>query len=77
MIENEQQYQVTKQRLAQFEASLASLQTTPCPDNLPPRLHQAMQDSVESQMADLRHEVAEYEGAEGPSGDDAGTAFSA
>ncbi len=31
MIENDQHYQVTKQRVAQFEASLASLQHTPCP----------------------------------------------
>jgi HTH-type transcriptional regulator / antitoxin HigA len=61
MIENDQQYQVTTQRLAQFEASLASLQTTPRPDHLPPRLHQAMQESVASQLADLRHEVAAYE----------------
>jgi HTH-type transcriptional regulator / antitoxin HigA len=61
MIENDQHYQVTKQRLAQFEASLASLQRTPCPDHVPPRLHQAMQDSVASQLADLREEVAAYE----------------
>ena len=61
MIENEQQYHVTKKRIAQFEASLASLHVTPRPPYVPPRLHQAMQESVASQLADLRHEVAEYE----------------
>ena len=61
MIENERQYHVTKKRIAQFEASLASLGATPRPDPLPPRLHQAMQESVASQLADLHHELAEYE----------------
>ncbi len=61
MIENERQYHVTKKRMAQFEASLASLHATPRPDHVPPRLHQAMQESVASQLADLRHEMAEYE----------------
>ena len=61
MIENERQYHVTKARIAQFEAFLASLHATPRPDHMPPRLHQAMQESVSSQLADLRHEVAEYE----------------
>jgi F0F1-type ATP synthase gamma subunit len=59
VIENERQYHVTKKRTAQFEASLASLHATLCPDHMPTRLHQAMQESVASQLADLRHEVAE------------------
>lgn len=61
MIENERQYHVSKKRIAQFEASLTSLRATPRPANVPPRLHRAMRQSVESQLADLRHEVAEYE----------------
>ena len=61
MIENERQYHVTKKRIAQFEASLANLHATPRPDHVPPRLHQAMQESVASQLADLHHEAAEYE----------------
>ena len=61
MIENERQYHVTKKRIAQFEASLASLQATSGPANLPPRLHRAMCQSIESQLADLHREVAEYE----------------
>ena len=61
MIENERQYHVTKKRITQFEASLASLHATPRPDHVPPRLHHAMQESIESQFADLRQEVAEYD----------------
>ena len=61
MIENERQYAVTKKRIAQFEASLASLRTTSAPTKLPPRLHRAVGESIESQLADLHREVAEYE----------------
>jgi len=46
VIENDRQYHVTKKRIAQFEASLASLHATPRPDHMPPRLHQAMQEGV-------------------------------
>ena len=61
MIENERQYRVTKKRITQFEESLASLLATPRPDTLPPRLHLAMRESIESQLADLRQELAEYD----------------
>jgi ribosome-binding protein aMBF1 (putative translation factor) len=61
MIENERQYLVTQKRIAQFEESLASLRATPRPEKMPSHLHRAMQESVESQLADLRQEVAEYE----------------
>jgi ribosome-binding protein aMBF1 (putative translation factor) len=61
MIENERQYRVTKKRLAQFEASLASLRETSRPATMPPRLHQAMQESLESQLTDLRQEIVDYE----------------
>ena len=61
MIENERQYHVSKKRMAQFEASLADLRNTPRPSNLPPRLHRAMRQSIESQLVDLRQEVEEYE----------------
>jgi len=64
VIENTHHYQVTKQRIAQFEASLASLRATPRPPDVPVVLHQAMQASMESQLADLRQEVAAYEAAQ-------------
>ena len=61
MIENEKQYRVTKKRITQFEESLAGLLATPRPDTLPSRLHLAMREGIESQLADLRQELAEYE----------------
>ena len=61
MIENEKQYHVTKKRITQLEASLASLLATPRPDTLPLRLHLTMRAGIESQLADLRQGLAEYE----------------
>ena len=61
MIENERQYLVTQKRIREFEASLASLKTTQRPQNVPPQIHQAMTQSTESQLDDLRQEIAEYE----------------
>lgn len=61
MIENERQYLITKKRIEHFEKSLANLRTTPRPVKVHPRLHRAMIESVESQLEDLRQELAEYE----------------
>lgn len=61
MIENERQYFVTKKRIQQFEESLASLHATPRPEKVPPQIHRAMIESVESQLDDLREELAAYE----------------
>lgn len=59
MIEDERQYQVTKHWIAEFEKTLSELRTQPCPAKVPPRIHLAMIESVESQLSDLRG--AEYE----------------
>jgi len=61
MIENERQYVVTQTRIEQLKESLASLHATPRPEKVPPQIHRAMIESVESQLGDLREEVAEYE----------------
>ncbi|MBI1927128.1 helix-turn-helix transcriptional regulator [Candidatus Poribacteria bacterium] len=61
MIENERQYLVTQKRIQQFEESLASLRATPRPETLPQKIHTAMIESVESQLDDLRGELAAYE----------------
>jgi len=61
MIENERQYQVTKYWITEFEKTLSELRTQPCPAKVPPKIHTAMIESVESQLSDLRREVAEYE----------------
>ena len=65
MIENERQYLVTQKRIQQFEESLASLRATPRPEKVPPQIHRAMIESVESQLDDLREEVAAYEALKG------------
>ncbi len=61
MIENERQYLVTQKRIQKFEESLASLRATPRPETLPQKIHTAMIESVESQLDDLRGELAAYE----------------
>jgi len=61
MIENKRQYQVTKHWIADFEKTLSEFRARPCPAKVPPRIHLAMIESTESQLSDLRREVAEYE----------------
>lgn len=61
MIENERQYQVTKYWSTEFEKTLSELRMQPCPAKVPPKIHAAMIESVESQLSDLRQEIAEYE----------------
>lgn len=59
MIENEQEYQNTLAEIEQFEQALAAEQD----DDLHPLLRQAMKDGLESQLLDLRRQVAVYESA--------------
>jgi len=61
MIENERQYQVTKYWITEFEKTLSELHTQPCPARVPPQIHTAMIESIESQLSDFRAEIAEYE----------------
>lgn len=59
MITNERQYRITKNWLARFEQARASAeeQTT----NLHPRARRAFRDQYESQIAELRTDLADYE----------------
>ncbi len=59
MINNEQDYQNTKEWIAQFEQNLA----TPLPENDPidPRVRQIERDAYASMIGTLRREMAEYE----------------
>ena len=61
MIENERQYLITKKRLGQFEQSLASLRSAARPAKVPSRIHRAMIEGAESQLADLKQEISEYD----------------
>ena len=61
MITNERQYKITKNQLEAFELAHADALTKgPVPD-VHPRIHQAMQEGLASQIDDLREQVEQYE----------------
>jgi ribosome-binding protein aMBF1 (putative translation factor) len=61
MITNERQYKITKNQLDAFERAHADAVTKgPAPD-VHPRIHQAMQEGLASQIDDLRGQVEHYE----------------
>jgi transcriptional regulator with XRE-family HTH domain len=59
MIENERQYKVTRAKLAELEQSLTDVAKSA--ERYKPRIAKALRDAVESQVADLRREIGEYE----------------
>ena len=59
MITNKRQYRITKAEAERFEQALAH--STEQGTHLHPRMRQAMQEGLESQLADLREQLAEYE----------------
>ncbi len=60
MITNERQYKISKNQLQSFEqAYAAALATDPAP-GVRPRIHQAMQEGLASQIEDLRDEPLEF-----------------
>lgn len=59
MITNERQYRVTKAEIGRFEESLSHADEQG--RGLHPDLQQAMRDGLESQLQELRDEVADYE----------------
>jgi len=61
MITNERQYKMSKKELEKFEsAHAAALVAAPSP-GVHPRLHQAMQEGLASQVDDLRSQIKRYE----------------
>ena len=61
MIKNEREYRITKAQAAKLERALAELSSAPSEPDIHPLLAQAERDGLESQLADLKNEVAEYE----------------
>ena len=62
MIKNERQYRITKAQAARFRQTLESLkQPTRASVASHPRIAQAQQEAVSSQLADLERELREYE----------------
>ena len=65
MITNERQYRITKSEAKKFEQALAVARgRKPSPD-VDPRIHQAMIESLESELAVLREQLERYEALKG------------
>ncbi len=62
-IENEQQYSLTLQWIERFKLDILTAETTGCPENLHPTLHQAAIDGMKSQLSDLQKQADDYERA--------------
>jgi ribosome-binding protein aMBF1 (putative translation factor) len=62
MIKNARQYQITRSQVAKLEHALTQLTAAPRSGGLVhPRLQQAQEDALRSQIADLREQLTEYE----------------
>jgi hypothetical protein len=61
MIENERQYQVTKDWIQKFEQGLIDARNATDKQQENPLLFELQVSAIESQLADLREELAEYE----------------
>jgi DNA-binding transcriptional regulator YiaG len=61
MITNERQYKITKRQLEEFErAHAAAVNAEPGP-GAHPRIHQAMQEGLASQITDLQEQISRYD----------------
>jgi transcriptional regulator with XRE-family HTH domain len=60
MIRNERQYRITKAQVDDFDRKMRSL-TENVPAGLHPRILQAQRDAIQSQVEELREELAAYE----------------
>lgn len=63
MITNERQYRITTTKAERFEQALARAEGEGA--HLHPRLQQAMRESLESQLEELREQIAAYEALRG------------
>ena len=62
MIMNERQYRITKRKERDFREAIERFDTLGSePSDVHPRIHQAEREAMESQLDDLRPELAEYE----------------
>src|SRR3954467_12885223 len=60
MIKNERQYRITNAEAEKFRGSLDRWDPNP-PDGIDPVIHAAQKSALESQLRDLKRDVAEYE----------------
>ncbi|MDQ3703254.1 MAG: hypothetical protein M3442_20400, partial [Chloroflexota bacterium] len=59
MITNERQYRISRSWLERFERARTGVEEQGA--DLPPRARQALRDQYESQVEELREQMAEYE----------------
>ncbi|MGH3013996.1 MAG: helix-turn-helix domain-containing protein [Gaiellaceae bacterium] len=61
MITNERQYRITKSEARKFEQAIAAARGREPSSDVDPRMHQAMIESLESELAVLREQLERYE----------------
>jgi transcriptional regulator with XRE-family HTH domain/dephospho-CoA kinase len=61
LIKNERQYRITRAQAEKFETAVQDLKSAPAGSRVHPKLHQAQIDALQSQLAELREELEEYE----------------
>jgi len=61
MITNERQYKITRSEADRFRKAITDLTGSPARPDVHPRLIQAEREAMESQLADLQAELAEYD----------------
>ncbi|MGH3114464.1 MAG: hypothetical protein ACRDOP_13470, partial [Gaiellaceae bacterium] len=61
MITNERQYRITKSEARKFEQAIAGARGREPSSDVDPRMHQAMIESLESELAVLREQLERYE----------------
>jgi DNA-binding Xre family transcriptional regulator len=61
MIKNERQYRITRAQAARFEEALELVRRDAAHNQLPPRIRQIKEESLQGQLDSLRAELAEYE----------------
>jgi len=65
VIESRRQYEVTRQRLAEFDASIAGFDPVKVPPGVSERGHRAVYDGMVSVRDELAEELAEYDHRKG------------
>jgi len=61
MITNERQYKITRSEADRFRKAISDFAKAPARADVHPRLLQAEREAMESQLADLQAEIAEYD----------------
>lgn len=68
MIANERQYRVAKSEAEKFEDAIAAARDRKAGPDVDPRIHQAMIESLETELAVLRDQLAQYDAIRSSSG---------